>query len=184
MLKKKSHVYLAIFFLVGGLIAADNLHVFQEPTAFIKSITEKEENTSKYIWINKDLQKEIGEILGHPFSSLRIRYWEHNDDTIWVLDEIGKTEPITFGYLVENNAIKKATVLIFRESRGGEIHNEFYTKQFIDCQIDEKNKLSKEVNGITGATLSANAMKKTAALALFLNKIAKSNSNKAPANEK
>ena len=181
---QKNQFYFYLLFLVSGLIAADNLQVFQDPTAFVKSISEKDESTPKYIWFNKDLQKEISEILGHSFTSLRIRYWEYNDNTIWVLDEIGKTEPITFGYLIKNNSIKKATVLVFRESRGSEIHNESYTKQFIDCQLTERNKLSKEVDGITGATLSANAMKKTATLALYLNKIANSNSKQPPTNEK
>lgn len=184
-MKRVKGIYLLYFILtISGLIAADSFQVFQEPKAFLKSITGKDENAVKYIWLNKDLQKEISDILDHPFNSLRIRYWETQDKTIWVLDEIGKTEPITFGYLIENNTIKQATVLVFRESRGSEIHNDFFTKQFLDSQINDKNKLTKKVDGIVGATLSVNAMKKTAALALYLNNIAKAKTNQAPANEK
>ena len=170
--------------MLGSLIAADSLQVFQEPNIFVTLITQKDENTPKYIWITKEIQKEISDILGHPFSALRIRYWEHQKSTIWVLEEIGKTEPITFGYLIENKTIKKASVLIFRESRGGEIHNEFFTKQFIDCELTEKKKLSKKVDGITGATLSVNAMRKTAALALYLNTIALTNATEPIKDEK
>lgn len=163
---------LYVFLIASSFLTAGNLlEVFQDPDEYVKSHVSDEKEAAKTIWLDKEKKEMIAKILGHPFNSLRIRYWVKENQTIWVLDEIGKTEPITFGYLVEKESIQEAKVLIFRESRGGEIHNEFFTKQLLNCTLTEKHTLSKKISGITGATLSVNAMKKTAALALYLNSL-------------
>jgi len=74
---------------------------------------------------------------------------------------------ITFGYVVKDQKIQKADVLIFRETRGWEIRYPAFTQQFIGAKLDEKN-LTKNIDGVSGATLSVYAMKATARLALFL----------------
>lgn len=177
MFLNKSKKILSFFMIASCFIAAGNLlQVFQEPEEYVKSLVTDELEAAKTLWLDKEKQEIIADILGHPFKTLRIRYWVQGENTIWILEEIGKTEPITFGYLIEKEAIKQAKVLIFRESRGGEIHNDFFTKQLLDCTLTEKYKLSKKISGITGATLSVNAMKKTAALALYLNSVVKSKS--------
>lgn len=168
-------IILLILFCLGAGKLKD---IFLEPEAFIKQHVENKKEASKTLWLNKELKKKIGKLLGRPFKTLRIRYWFHKKKTIWVLSEIGKTEPITFGFVIKNNTIQEAKVLIFRESRGGEIHNDFFTKQFLLCKLNNKNNLTKKVDGITGATLSVNAMKKTAKLALYLDQLTKVKNDK------
>ncbi|PCJ62476.1 MAG: FMN-binding protein [Planctomycetota bacterium] len=162
---------LFILLILCCLAAGKLKHVHLQPEEFIKSHVKNKKEASKSLWLNKELKKKIGKILGRPFKTLRIRYWSHEKKTIWVLSEIGKTEPITFGFVIKDKKIEVAKVLIFRESRGGEIHNEFFTKQFLSCKLTKKKKLTKKIDGITGATLSVNAMKKTARLALFLDQL-------------
>jgi hypothetical protein len=58
--------------------------------------------------------------------------------------------------------------MAFRESRGWEIRHEFFTRQFAGVGLDESGRLDRPIDGITGATLSANATDRAARLALWL----------------
>ena len=88
--------------------------------------------------------------------------------TVWILERIGKELPITAGFVITDNKIESFKVLVFRESRGWEIRNDFFTRQFDGGQLIEKNKLNHRIDNITGATLSVNAMKKLSRMALYL----------------
>jgi len=88
-----------------------------------------------------------------------------------MLDEIGKEYPITAGFVVSDNHIERAQVLIYRESRGDEIHLPAFLRQFIGSGLDGE-RLSNKIDGITGATLSVNAMQRMARAALVLNQLA------------
>ena len=68
---------------------------------------------------------------------------------------------------IENNQIVAVDVLVYRESRGGEVQQNFFTKQFQGLTLDKNDKLSKKIDGITGATLSVWALQKVARLALM-----------------
>jgi Na+-translocating ferredoxin:NAD+ oxidoreductase RnfG subunit len=57
--------------------------------------------------------------------------------------------------------------LAFRESRGWEIRYPFFTKQFDQVSLTQKQKLNKTIDNITGATLSVRAVRKLAQLALI-----------------
>jgi hypothetical protein len=59
--------------------------------------------------------------------------------------------------------------LEFKESRGWEVKHSFFTDQFKSISINSDHSLSKPIDGISGATLSVRALKKTAMLALFFN---------------
>ena len=85
------------------------------------------------------------------------------------MEEIGRDKPITTGVVVKNEKIEQLNVLIFRESRGWEVKYPFFTDQFKQAILTEKNQLSKKIDGISGATLSVYALTKVAKLALFLN---------------
>lgn len=144
--------------------------VYQKPEDFIKESFSSKPPKSSVLWITKSLKPEIYKILGHDLNVLRIRYWRQNNKTVWILNEIGKEHPITVGLVVEKNKLQKLKVLIFRESRGWEVRHTFFTKQFKQVGITPENKLEKDIDGISGATLSVTALKKLARLALYFHK--------------
>ncbi len=142
---------------------------------------------TKTLWLDKYTQGKIKKILNHNYPRLRLRYKINtgippNSDltTVWFLDEIGKERPISFGIAVKNDKVQLIRVLEFRESRGFEIKNSAFTKQFEHVGLDGDGKLDQSIDGITGATMSVRAMKKISRIALFLHKkiISEANSNK------
>ena len=119
------------------------------------------------LWITAEIQPDVEKILGHPPPRLRQRYWKVGAKTAWILEEIGKEEFITAGFVVTNDGIERARVLIYRESRGMEVRYPAFLKQFDGVQLADKRRLSKRIDGITGATLSVWAMERMARTALF-----------------
>ena len=111
--------------------------VYQEPEEFIEEVFDKVTPQKKRLWIKKDLKQKINDILGHDLPLLRIRYWQDQQRTAWILEEIGKSEPITMGFVVNGGAIEVTRVLVFRESRGWEIRHPFFTDQYKDVTLKE-----------------------------------------------
>jgi FMN-binding domain. len=127
----------------------------------------EESHKPSILWINGELREQAETILGHSFSSLRVRYWGKGDRTLWVLDEIGKEMPITIGLVVDSGKISEVRILEYRETRGGEVQYPFFTSQFRGLTLDDSgNRLNSHIDGITGATLSVAAVRKIAILAL------------------
>ena len=104
----------------------------------------------------------------HRYPVLKVKYWQRGERTAWILEEIGKVKPITTGFVVDQDKIASVTVLIYRESHGWEIRRESFRKQFKTATLKKGFRLSQPIDGITGATLSVNAVKNMARLALFL----------------
>ena len=88
-----------------------------------------------------------------------------------VLDEIGKTEPITSGIIVNQGRVEQVRVLIFRESRGSEVHRSAFTRQYENASLESDNSLDLYIDGITGATMSVSALNRQVKLALLLDKV-------------
>jgi hypothetical protein len=150
----------------GALTPLAGAQVFLEPEKFIEESFD-EEPEQKVLWLNREIKGEIGEILGHSFKGLRIRYWANGNRTAWILEEIGKVELITTGFLVEDQAILNMQVLVYRETHGWEVRYPFFTEQFKGLAMKE-GRLSKKIDGISGATLSVNALIRLSELALYL----------------
>ncbi len=125
----------------------------------------------RILWITKDIRPNVVKILRRPNFPLRYRYYKRGQRTVWILNEIGKVMPITTAITIDNNIIIDLTVLTYRESHGSEIRFPAYTNQFNNIRLTEKMGLSKSINGISGATLSTNAIKKVGRLALYLHSI-------------
>lgn len=121
------------------------------------------------LWVSGTQREQIEAILQRRFASLRVRYLGSGQRTAWVFEEIGKELPITIGVVVEAGRVSDTVVLEYRESRGGEIRHPFFTRQFKGLELlsDSGQPLSGSIDGITGATLSVNAMKKIVRLALY-----------------
>lgn len=146
--------------------------VYQEPDAFIREIFAARPAMAQTLWLTDTLQADIERILGHKYPALRLRYWVDGRRSAWILEEIGKEQPITVGVLVQQDKIELMRVLIFRESRGGEVRHPFFTDQFKGLGLSQSDQLDRGVDGISGATLSVRALTKLARLALHLHRVA------------
>jgi FMN-binding domain len=142
--------------------------VYLEPEDFLNQVFENNTPKVKKIWLTKDLKLVVKKILGHDLNSIRLRYWADDVKTTWILEEIGRDQPITVGIVVKDEKIERINVLIFRESRGWEVKYPFFTDQFKQAFLLDNMELDKKIDGISGATLSVNALTKLARLALYL----------------
>lgn len=120
------------------------------------------------LWLTGDLLPAVRDVLGHDYPAPRLRYWRVGQRTVWVLDEIGKEMPITVGIALENGAVERVKVLVYRESRGWEVKSPAFTAQFSGARLDAEHKLDKSIDGISGATLSVRALSRLTRLALLL----------------
>jgi hypothetical protein len=148
------------------LVFANNDFISSED--FLRRVFVGEIPQSDTVWITGEVKQAAEEILGHKPDFLRARYWGDAERSAWIIDEIGKTEPITIGIVVQNNQIEEVKVLAFRESRGWEIKYDFFTRQFNGVAIQESQHLSRSIDGISGATLSVRAMTNVSRLVLYL----------------
>jgi hypothetical protein len=120
------------------------------------------------IWLSGERKSSVRDLLGHDYAALRLRYWCQGVRSAWVLDEIGKELPITVGVVVEKNYIKSLRVLTYRENRGGEVSTPAFTDQFNGVALTSDDSLDETIDGITGATLSVQALSRLATVALYL----------------
>jgi len=143
--------------------------VYQTNQDFLSDTFNDAVPKSKVVWLKGDLASTVTAILGHNYAGLRIRYWRNEQRSVWILEEIGKEKPITFGIVVAAGKIESIKVLAFRESRGGEIRHPAFTQQFKQATLNNM-KLDRHIDGVSGATLSVRAMTDVARLALYLDK--------------
>lgn len=86
-----------------------------------------------------------------------------------LLNVVGKEQPITFLVVVgADGAVRGFEVLIYRESEGSEIRSGRFIRQFVGKTLAAPLKLGRDIEAISGATLSsrstAYAVRKTLAL--------------------
>jgi len=165
-------VTLRVFALISLILSSFTVFargVYQTDQNFLAEAFNNSVPKSKVVWVKGELAKTITELLGHNYAGLRIRYWRNDQRSVWILEEIGKEKPITFGVVIADNKITTMKVLAFRESRGGEIRHPAFTLQFQHAQLDNMQ-LDRHIDGVSGATLSVRAMTVVARLALYLDK--------------
>lgn len=86
-----------------------------------------------------------------------------------ILNVTGKERPITFLVAYEKSyGILGIEVLAFRESQGSEIRHKRFLRQFVGKNSQNKLKLNKNINAISGATLSSRAAVYAASKALAI----------------
>ena len=121
-----------------------------------------------YIIINENIQDNIKKILKDTYHLPIIKYWKAENKVGFILETIGKHEFITTGYIVENNKIIDAKVLVYRENYGYEIKHDYFLDQIRGNSVRKNGKLVKSIANISGATLSVKAMRKLSKLSLYL----------------
>ena len=145
--------------------------VYMEPSAFIAESFGGTAPAPKTLAIAGDLKKRMSKIMGSYYTLPQATYWQQNGKTAWILEDIGKYKPITTGFVIgPDGKLERVKVLIYRESHGWEVRHDFFTNQFKGAGLKYGKKLNKRIDGISGATLSVNALKRLSALALLLDK--------------
>ena len=155
----------ALSLLLANSAAADS--AYQSPDEFLEKVFAGPPPAPQILWLKGEIKQTAREILGHKYPGLRVRYWEKDQRTAWIMEEIGKVKPITVGLVIKDGSLEIIQVLAFRESRGWEIRYPFFTDQFSGVTLTEEHKLDRIIDGISGATLSVTAMKELARLALY-----------------
>jgi hypothetical protein len=161
---------LPLLLLATGLDTAHARGVYQQPEAFIAESFNDKAPPIKRIWLSGELGKTYQEVMQEAPPQLRLRYWQRDQRSVWILQAIGKEHPITAGFIVENGKLQLARVLEFRESRGWEVRYPFFTRQFQNVGLGEHRQLDSSIDSITGATLSVRAMRNMARMALILDR--------------
>ena len=151
-------------FLLTPQVGAET---YQAPEDFLREVFVGDIPKPSVLWLTQTVRNESKQILGHDLAQLRVRYWRKGLRSAWILDEIGKDQPITAGIVIDAGKIERMRVLVFRESRGWEVRHDFFTDQFKQRSLTEDRKLDTSVDGISGATLSVRALTNMARLALF-----------------
>jgi len=128
--------------------------------------------------LSAQMQAAAGSIMGGRYSRSSVSFWREEGKTAWILEAHGKTDLIEAGFVIEQGRIIKSEVLEFRESRGGQIRSERFLKQFAGLSLRTDRQLSRRVDGYSGATLSVNAMRNMARLALYLDSVVNEDVNK------
>lgn len=159
-------ITLTLFVFLPGAVQARG--VYQHPDEFVSQAFAQHPPEPHIVWLKDELQQDVKHILGHAYRNRRIRYWLKDHRSVWVLEEIGKKQPITTGIIVNHGKIESIKVLVFRETRGWEVKYPFFTDQFKNVSLVRDQRLDKTIDGISGATLSVRAVKKLARMALYL----------------
>ena len=126
---------------------------------------------------NQELKKKISERMGKNKTSL----WEDSyvtfvvkkgDDVIGyaaIVEEIGKHRPITFVVGVgTDRKIKDAALMVYREAYGGEVRNRRFLQQYKGKDLKDPLLPYRDIQNISGATLSVEAIGRGSKKALAL----------------
>ncbi|MED5240084.1 MAG: FMN-binding protein [Pseudomonadota bacterium] len=163
--------------LLGALILVFSLPAtaaydeteYSTPEAFLGKVYGNDVPGISLLPLRGETRKRAEAALGHRYSGMRLRYWQNDGTTAWIIDEKSKDMPMTIGIGISpEGKISVLELLVYREPRGGEIHQAAFREQYIGVNLTEQDALSVDVDGITGATLSVDALNRVAAMALVL----------------
>ena len=168
LMKPFAHILVIAIALALTAGASADERVYKKPSDFIKSAFGGKIPPTSIISLSGEVKARAKRIMAHNYRESRVRYWKQGKRSVWILEEIGKTKPITTGFIVENGRINSVEILIYRESHGWEVSKPFFTRQFSRASLRSGDQLSNQIKNVAGATLSVRAVSKLARLALYL----------------
>ncbi|SIO10236.1 FMN-binding domain-containing protein [Sulfurivirga caldicuralii] len=137
---------------------------------FLQQWIDAPERHQKVFWFTGKHKQAAIRILGHPYPRLAVPYWQQGSRTVWILQEKGKDEYFIAGIVIENGRVITTRILEFKEPRGWEIMDPGYLRQYRGIELTDDQRLSRTIDGITGATLSVRGLKRLVRLALYLHR--------------
>lgn len=163
----------AVVALGAGPAAADKTYLHEADAAGAMFPAAKAA-TRKQLELSKPEVEALGKALGWHVDGTRYPYLELTANGlvlgwIFLLDVIGQAQPITFAVAVAcDGRVRDVRVMVYRETHGDEIEDARFRKQFVGKSLKDPIVLGKDIDAITGATISSRAetvaVRKTLAL--------------------
>ncbi|MDG1859819.1 MAG: FMN-binding protein, partial [Emcibacteraceae bacterium] len=117
--------------------------VYVKTSDYVKSHFNGETPKKATVWVIGDLRDNINDVInGADNTPVRYRYWRKDNKTLWMLNSVARTMPITAGVVVEDGKIVDITVMTYRETRGHEVQSRFHRVQYVDAKISPDNQLT------------------------------------------
>ena len=155
----------SILIILTSLLAAGNIQIACEEYLF--NLYPKNTDISMQILqLDKQVKKEVENQVKQTFYRDKLYYWTISQDDTTIayafLDNvIGKSMPITFLVILNiNGNIINTNVIKYREAYGGEVGNKGWLQQFLYRNNNSSYNIGKDINGISGATISVKSMSK------------------------
>lgn len=112
------------------------------------------------VTVDRDLLKEIKRATSARLMSKSLKVWEVREQgelTGWLFNAevLGKHENILYALAVDTSGkITRLEVMEYLETHGGEVAEEHWRSQFYAKALNDPLKLGKDIDNISGATLS------------------------------
>ena len=164
-------VLILITLVAASLSGMAATTVYQKPSDFIRSVCGGKIPTTRTLTLTASHQSKIRRLMGHEYRPSKVRYWMSGRRMVVILEEVGKTQPITTGFVVSGGKIELVKMLIYRETIGAEVRRTSFTNQFKGATIGSNGKLTRRINNIAGATLSTRAFMEMGRVAVYLDQI-------------
>lgn len=145
---------------------------FLTPEAFLTQAFGSSVPPAQLMELDANKQSQLSAVFGKSYPQSRLRYWKANGKSAWILEDIGKPgyQITTAGFVVKGGAIEAARVLVYRESRGEQVGEASFLKQFDGARLAGAA-LDRPIDNISGATLSVQMMQRMARAAIKLDSL-------------
>jgi Na+-translocating ferredoxin:NAD+ oxidoreductase RnfG subunit len=146
----------------------------KEASAAKEMFPESSASSRLEILLNDDETAALEKLLGRKVSLRKYAYWQVMKDaqligSIFVLEVMAQTYPITFAVAIDAyQSVRDVQVLIYREPRGEEIREKRFRAQFSGKKVSDPLQLGRDIDAISGATISSRSASYAAKKALGL----------------
>lgn len=162
--------FLLVFIIFGFLLDLNVLHAkvrnYATNSEILESAFPGAEIEKRRVKLTPEMRKEIETLIKRRFFMRRFSFYvaKRGGETLGYAaeaNEIGKTKPITFMVILDKKGVvKRIDILVFRETQGYEIKNPRWRKQFVGKSLRDPFRLKRDIDNISGATLSSRAVTK------------------------
>ena len=134
-------------------------------------------STRKTLELSDAELAKLGKALGRKVEARSYPYLEvHRNHEIigfiFMLDVIGQSQPIGFAVgVTPGGALQGVEVMVYREPQGDEIHEKRFRKQFAGKGLKDPIALGKDIDAISGATISSRSATYAARKGLLLGEL-------------
>lgn len=154
------YIFLFVLFSLSGDIYEQAEEIIHKNLPIAISVNRKT------IKIEAKLKSEIESLTQQKFFSETITYWKiFSSQKIkhyaFIDNVYGKSLPITFLVILNSDgSVNKVEIIKYREQYGYGVKNQNWLQQFMNFNSFSNYTIGKGVQGISGATISANSISK------------------------